>query len=154
MSATEFLNKLVGRWQGTCRIWFDPDVLANTAAINGEFETLLNGRFVRHVYDTEVEGKPTVGEETIGYNAITEQWQVAWIDSYHMRSAIMWSEGEGTKNGFSVIGGYDVGPDERPWGWRTVYKLIDNDHLMITAYNITPDGLEAKGVETVYARVL
>jgi hypothetical protein len=65
----------------------------------------------------------------------------------------MFSQGGPTERGFSVYGTYDVAPDSPPWGWRTVFELVDADHLTITAYNVLPDGQEAKAVETTYTRV-
>ena len=56
------------------------------------------------------------------------------------------------RNRFSVRGDYDVGVQQPRWGWRTEYALVDDNHLRVTAYNITADGLEYLAVETLYAR--
>ena len=147
-----FLQQLIGSWEGTCQTWFEPEKLADESIIKGEISPLLDGRFIRHAYEGQMRGKPRHGEETIAWNSVDLRFEVAWVDDFHMSYAILFSEGEATPHGFSVKGKYDTGPDEPPWGWRTVYELINNDHVTITAYNITPDGEEAKAVETKYVR--
>ncbi|MEM1213297.1 MAG: DUF1579 family protein [Planctomycetota bacterium] len=60
-----------------------------------------------------------------------------------------------------VYVGRDVGQERHqtgsrnaePWGWRTVYRLLDDDHLAIRAYNVTPAGEETLAVEMRYERV-
>ncbi|PKO04415.1 MAG: hypothetical protein CVU41_17205 [Chloroflexi bacterium HGW-Chloroflexi-3] len=48
---------------------------------------------------------------------------------------------------------YWIAPDSPDWGWRTEIQPQENGELVITHYGVTPEGLEWKGVETVYQRM-
>lgn len=67
----EILKSLIGTWQGTCRTWFKPDELADESTITGKIEPILGELFVRHTYESTIQGKPRSGDETIAFNSVT-----------------------------------------------------------------------------------
>jgi hypothetical protein len=149
------LSKLAGKWEGRAMTWFEPGVVGDVSFVSGTIRPVLDGKFVLHEYQGSLGGKPLQGMAIIGYHLDLQKFQVAWIDSFHNGTAIMFSEGKKGAERPDVLGSYAyVTPElEQHWGWRTEINLVGDSELVITSFNISPEGTEDKATETRYVRV-
>lgn len=148
----QFLSELVGGWAGKTLTWLEPEGVPRQAQTQGSIQLVLGGRFALYLYQTAAEGEPQHGLFTFGYNTTLDRWEASWIDSFHNNTAIMFCVGQARDHGFFVQGTYPDptgGPD---WSWRTEVTLLDRQRLVITAYNISPEGAESRAIETQLTR--
>lgn len=147
------LARMAGSWEGPFRIWFEPGKLADESVQRGTIRSLLGGRILLHEYAGSCTGEAFEGVAMIGCHLDEQRFECAWAEDFGTGTSIMYSTGTPGDPRFAVLGSYGDGQGGPRWGWRTELEQVDDDHLTIRMYNITPEGQEALAVETCYRRV-
>lgn len=148
------LSRLAGEWEGTTKTWFDPNKLEDESPNNGTIRPILDGKFLLYEYKSSLGEKPITGMAIIGYHLDLKKYQIAWVDSFHTGSAILFSEGVRNTEEMNVLGTYAyVTPEvEQYGGWRTTIEIVSDTEIIIRAFNIF-EGDETRATETVYKKV-
>lgn len=150
MSVSPKLMALTGSWQGTNKLWLDPNEPARESAATAVCQTVAQGKFFSLRYTWADEGKPQEGLLLLGQNQ--EQLAAAWVDSWHMQNLMMHCTGTvETGKPASVVGHYAAPPDP-DWGWRLTLQPDSAEQFRLIMHNITPDGEEMLAVEATFRR--
>jgi hypothetical protein len=148
LATQDLLTAMVGEWEGTYRVWMEPGVLHSESPSRAVVYPVLHGRYVVQDYEWADQGALQQGTMLLGCDT-DAAWHMAWVDTWHTGSSIMLSNGQDGSTAV-VLGSY--GGNGEQWGWRTAWAMPDPDHLVVTAWNITPQGQEAKATEATYER--
>src|SRR5688572_18140026 len=136
-----FLLQFTGDWQGTSKTYFEPGVVADESAVEATVRPLFDNRFVQLNYKSSLQGKPFEGSMILGLHLLDNNWQMSWVDTFHMGTGIMHASGPYINDSFNVLGRYSTGGDNPEyWGWRTVIERNGSDGFTLKAYNIEPGG--------------
>ena len=148
------LQKLTGKWSGTTKTWFEPDVLADESVAEAEITSILDGRFISYDYTSSLNGAPLSGKMIIGFDIPYQKFTFSWVDSFHMGTQIMQATGEATPRGFSILGSWG-NPEygDQLFGWRTELEIVSEHEIKFSAYNIMPGEAETRAIEATYKRV-
>jgi hypothetical protein len=148
------LKQLVGRWEGRARLWLEPGVLHCEDTVRGEMSSIHGGRWVRHTYETPIDGVDESGTALLGCSLDRGTWQVAWVDSWHTGTDVMVSEGPCLDGDTKIVVAttYTGEPGGPEWGWRSEFEPHE-EGLYVRHYNSTPAGEEALAVEFAYRGV-
>ena len=146
------LQSFAGQWEGSTKTWFEPGNLGDESPWQGKIESILGNRYLQYSYVGSMQGEGFEGIALVGYNGMTEQFEMVWIDSFHQSTGIMHCKGHETAAGITLLGSYRAFDNSDDWGWRTDFDLLDANHLTIRAYNIDPEGNKSLALETVYTR--
>ena len=147
----EKLNDMSGKWKGFTKTWLASNNLAEESAVSGSIHPILGGKYFIHEYEGDLHGNHFDGFVIYGYTSGQEKLQQVCLDSFQMGTGIVFNKIDINKEGFHLAGNYN-GTDET-WNWRSEIDMPDKNTLIISSYNIKPNGMEAKATETIYNRI-
>lgn len=146
-------SQFIGQWQGTSSLFLNqnnPSRFDSTTKLN--VNRAMNQRFMEFDYSWQHDQKEQHGVILIGSELKPGELCATWSDSWHQDKEIMSCHGQlETEKDLTVEGNYAAG-DGPEWHWRIHLQLLNQNQLIMTMFNISPDGREELAVEAHYTR--
>ena len=144
------LAKMEGSWTVKTKSWFDPAMPPRESTGNSEQKMILDGRFLQENHTGDMMG-PFTGLGLVGYNNFTKKFASTWMDS--TSTAILLFEGTASSDGRTItMTNHSENPLKGAMTFRSVTKIIDDDHYGFELYGTDKSGKEAKMMEMLYIR--
>ncbi|MBK8902663.1 MAG: DUF1579 family protein [Anaerolineaceae bacterium] len=150
MAVPPAIASLVGRWQGTNRLWLDPSEPASESAATAVLDLTAEGKIATLEYTWAYDDEDQQGFLMI--SQIKEKAVAAWADCWHNHDGIMQMKGAAEESGELWVKGAYSAPPGPDWGWRLALHPDATDQFRLIMHNISPDGEEMLAVEAVFSR--
>ncbi len=153
MATPKFASTGKGSWAGKSRLnlpWLPKDKQISESASKLHIDLDELNTFATITYTWEHEGKRHEGSMLVCGSAKSKDVQVAWVDSWHQSTSVLYLKGkEDAKGNIKSKGTYDA--EGQTWGWTIAFELAE-DTLTMRMENVMPDDKADWAVEAVYKR--
>lgn len=150
----EHLAKLVGTWNGKCKMWMPGSAEPQTSECTTVFTSMIDGKFVRSETTGEMPGMGTfAGFGVYGFDNVSKKFQTTWCDN--MGTGMVTGTGELSSDGKTMNWdlGYNCPVVKGPIKMRQVEHITGPDTMMLEMYGPNPlTGKEEKAMEIAYTR--
>ena len=145
------LAKMVGNWKAIVTM-YQASGEQNKSEGTASYEMVLGGRYLKSTFKGNMMGMPFEGMGLDAYDNATKDYISIWVDN--MGTGLMYMKGKWDDDSKTIIYmGNTVNPlsgkEEKN---KTVFKKIDDDHMLMTSY-IYADDKEVKQMEIEYTRM-
>ncbi len=148
----EYLNQLLGTWEGTFRMWMEPGAPAIVFGGTVTRKWILDGRYIKEIVESDGPMGSFRGLGFIGYNNVDGQYEFAWLEN--MSTAIAF--GTGSYDPDAKVMSFR-GTHRDPLTGRVIYSTSTMDLSSpglqrYVGYSIGPDGKKFKSFEGTMER--
>ena len=150
------LDVLVGDWQGSVKMWMDPNAAPMESKGTIHREWVLDNHFVHEEVKGDAMqpgGAPFHAMGIIGYNTIDKRYECGWVEN--MATWITVTDGtyDAAKKTFTFSGEGPNGMTGLRQQQRMVLDCSNSDRQVITGWTLASDGAEVKSFEGTFERV-
>jgi hypothetical protein len=148
----KYLTYFVGSWTTQDKHWMGaPDAKETTG--KATYESMMDGRYVKSSYTSEMMGKTFTGVGFTGYDNAKNQYWNAWMDNFS--TGCMMATGHALEGGkghemSTTMNDPTMGGDVPI---RMVTKIVDKNTFVLEMYMTPPGGEEMKSMEITHTRV-
>jgi hypothetical protein len=145
------LAKMVGNWKAIVTM-YQASGEQNKSEGTASYEMVLGGRYLKSTFKGNMMGMPFEGMGLDAYDNASKDYISIWVDN--MGTGLMYMKGKWNDDSKTIVYMGTVvspitGKDEKS---KTVYKKIDDDHMLMTTY-MYADDKEVKQMEIEYTRM-
>jgi hypothetical protein len=150
----KLLEKKVGKWNGTVKMWMTPDMPEPMVSqCTTDIKWILGKHYLHETVEGDFGGQTFLGQSWAGYDNVLKKFTWAWIDS--MGTGIMTAKGDydASKKTFTYQSEAACPMTEKVCHGRSVERWVDDNTMVFEMY--APwykTGKEYKAMEISYKR--